>query len=303
MKNSAKPMRGKICMVTGATSGIGLATARALARMGATTIVVGRNPQKCERVSKRIRAETENPEIEWMLADLSCQKDILCLAEQFKARYDRLDVMVNNAGARFLTRCTTVDGIEMTLSLNHLAYFMLCQLTLEQLKASDGGRIVNVASEAHRGATINFDDIQYAESYVGKQAYSQSKLANILFTYELAGRLNNSGVTVNAMAPGNVFTNFSRNNGWISWAKHVVSSLLARNLVGPNKGADTVVYLATAPEADNVSGKYFINRKQVPSSPASYDQENSKRLWDVSLRLTTPQTGARNQYVASSKSI
>jgi NAD(P)-dependent dehydrogenase (short-subunit alcohol dehydrogenase family) len=288
MENSPKLMKGKTCVVTGATSGIGLSTVRALAGLGATIIVVGRNPQKCEHVTRKIKAETGNTQIEFVLADLSCQRDILLLCEQVKARYERLDVLVNNAGARFLTRCTTVDEIEMTFALNHLAYFLLTESLMERLKAAGKACIVNVASEAHRGATINFNDIQYENGYVGKQAYSQSKLANILFTYELAGRLNGSGVTVNAMSPGNVFTNFSRNNGWVSWAKHIASSILARDLVGPKKGADTVVYLASAAQAENVTGKYFINRQEISSSQASYDPVNSKRLWEISLRLTAP---------------
>jgi NAD(P)-dependent dehydrogenase (short-subunit alcohol dehydrogenase family) len=280
-------MKGKTCVVTGATSGIGLSTVRALAGMGATTIIVARNPQKGERVARKIKAETGNSQIDFMLADLSCQRDVLHLAELVKARYKCLDVLVNNAGAMFLTRCVTVDGIEMTFALNHLAYFLLTQSLLECLKAAGKARIVNVASEMHRGARIDFDDIQYQKSYTGKQAYSRSKLANILFTYELAGQLNGSGVTVNAMSPGGVFTNFSRNNGWVSWAKNVASCILARSLVSPKKGADTIVYLASAAQAENVTGKYFFKRKQVSSSPASYDPENSKRLWEISLRLTT----------------
>jgi NAD(P)-dependent dehydrogenase (short-subunit alcohol dehydrogenase family) len=260
---------------------------RALAGMGATTIIVARNPQKGERVARKIKAETGNSQIDFMLADLSSQRDVLHMAELVKARYKRLDVLVNNAGAMFLTRCVTVDGIEMTFALNHLAYFLLTQSLLELLRATGKARIVNVASEMHRGARIDFDDIQYQKNYTGKQAYSQSKLANILFTYELAGQLNGSGVTVNGMSPGSVFTNFSRNNGWVSWAKNVASCILVRSLVSPKKGADTIVYLASAPQAEKVSGKYFINRKQVSSSPASYDPEISKRLWEISLRLTT----------------
>lgn len=274
-------------MVSGATSGIGEATALALAQQGADVIVVGRNPQKGAATVNKIKTRTSNFSVKFMLADLSSQKDIRRLAEQFKSNYQRLDVLVNNAGGMFLSRQETIDGYEMTLALNHLAYFLLTNLLIEPLKASGMARIINVSSSAHWSCTeIKFDDLQFKKEYNGKKAYAQSKLANILFTYEVNRRLHGSGITVNAVHPGAVITNFRRNNGWISWARHVIAYLRTRELVGPIEGAKTSVYLATSPEVEGVSGKYFVNLKAVTSSNASYDEEVAMRLWEVSLGLS-----------------
>jgi NAD(P)-dependent dehydrogenase (short-subunit alcohol dehydrogenase family) len=281
---------GKICLVTGATSGIGRATAHGLAAKGLTTVVVGRNRQKCERVCEKIRKQAGNAKVSFLVADLSSQKDIRHLADQFNGRFDRLDVLVNNAGAKILSRMTSADGIEMTFALNHLACFLLTQLLMEPIKAAGSARIINVSSGAHGGAEIDFNDVQNEKNYVGKQAYGQSKLANLLFTYELARQLDGTGVTVNAMAPGGVITNFCRNNGWVSWARHVTAHILARNLIGPQKAAETIIYLATSPEVEGVSGKYFFDKKPVESSLASCDVESAQRLWEISEALTAGTT-------------
>jgi len=257
MKGNGNSIHGKICMVTGSTSGIGLATAKALARQGAVVIIVGRNSTKCETTCSRIKTASGNSAVDYLTADLSSQNDVYRLAQIFKRKFEKLDVLVNNAGAKFVRRYTTVDGYEMTLALNHLAYFLLTLLLLDALRASGNARIINVSSGAHEAATIDFDDLQYAKHYIGKIAYNQSKLANLLFTFELARRLEDHTLTVNAMSPGGVITNFCRNNGWISWAKHVTAHILARNLIGPQKAAETVVYLATSPEVTSVTGKYF----------------------------------------------
>ena len=220
-------------------------------------------------------------------ADLSSQKDIYRLVEQFKSKYTRLDVLINNAGAKFVSRRVTADGYEMTLALNHLAYFLLTNLLVDIIKESGDARILNVASGAHGGCSkINFDDMQSEKEYIGKQAYAQSKLANVLFTYELARRMEGTGVTVNALHPGGVITNFCKNNGWVSWLKHVTYHLMTRDLASPKEGARTSIYLATSPEVKGVSGKYFSDKKAVRSSNASYDEEAAKRLWDVSSKLT-----------------
>lgn len=287
MTNIVKTMTGKICMVTGATSGIGEATAFELAQKGAAVIVVGRNPQKGADTVDKIKSRSGNSSVNFMLSDLSSQKDIRRLAEQFKSRYQRLDVLVNNAGGKFLSRQETADGYEMTFALNHLAYFLLTNLLIDLLKASGNARIINISSGAHSGCSrINFDDLQFKNGYIGKKAYEHSKLANVLFTYELDRRLKGTGITVNAVNPGGVITNFCRNNGWVSWAKHVAAHLLARNLIGPTEGAKTSVYLAASPDVEGVSGKYFSNLKAVRSSDASYDEDSARRLWDVSLKLT-----------------
>jgi retinol dehydrogenase-12 len=283
MTHSKESMYGKTCMVTGATSGIGAVTAQALAQQGATVIVVGRSPDKCTATVNQIKDQTGNPAVEFMVADLSAQKEIRQLAHQFKSRHQRLDVLVNNAGAIFLRRQETVDGLEMTFALNHLSYFLLTNLLLDTIKASAPARIVNVSSRAHRGAQIHFDDLQGRSSYSGQRAYGQSKLANVLFTYELARRLEGAGITVNALHPGVVASNFAMNNGSIV---SLFMRLFHWIAISPEKGAQTSIYLATSPDVEGVTGKYFVDKKAVPSSPASYDQADAKRLWQVSAELT-----------------
>ena len=286
MRETAANMAGKICLITGATSGIGAATALSLARLGATVIVAGRNPEKCGASVEAIRQSTGNSCVKQLLADLSVPSEIRGMAQRFKEKYRRLDVLINNAGARFLSRSLTAEGYEMTFALNHLGYFILTNLLLRELLTSGHGRIINVASEAHRScAGINFADLHGATGYHGKAAYAQSKLMNLLFTYELARQLDGTGLTVNAVNPGNVLSNFSRNNGLLSWARHIIGSLRSGSLVGPLEGASTSVYLAAAPEVDGISGKYFSDGAMVTSSEPSYDVAAARRLWDESLAL------------------
>ena len=292
MLDSAADMTGRICLVTGATSGLGAATALALARLGASVIVVGRDPVKCSASVDAIRRSTGNACVEPMLADLSVQEEIHRLARQFKEKYPRLDVLINNAGARFLSRGLTAEGNEMTFALNHLGYFILSSLLLKELLSGTRSRIINVASESHRNCVgINFDDLQGARYYNGKEAYAQSKLANLLFTYELARQLDGTGLTVNALEPGNVLTNFSRNNGWLSWARHILGSLRSGSLVGPGEGAKTIVYLAASPEVEGISGHYFSRGEVVTSSEQSRDVAAARRLWDISQQLANFKTG------------
>lgn len=286
-------MKGKICLVTGGTSGLGAATATALAKGGATTIIVGRNKRKCERIIDKIKTKTDNASVQYILADLSCFEDIHEVSEEVKTRIPRLDVLINNVGARFIKRQVTADGYEMTLSLNYLGHFLLTHLLLDLFEKNKKGRIVNVASSAHESCSnIHFKDLQSQREYNGKNAYAQSKLANILFTYELSRRLEGTGITVNAVHPGVVVTNFSRNNGWKSWLKHMTYHMLKGELISPTEGSKTIIYLATSPVVEGISGKYFFNMEPVSSSQASYDEETARRLWDVSLRLTQVQ-GAR----------
>ena len=273
---------GKICMVTGATSGIGEVTARALAQMGATVIVVGRSAERGAAALNRIKQATGNSSVELMLADLSAQAQVRQLAQQFKRKYQRLDVLVNNAGAVFTKRQESVDGIEMTFALNHLGYFLLTNLLLDRLKVEDTpARIVNVSSAAHQRARMNFEDLQSRQGYDGWSAYGQSKLANLLFTYELA-RLEGTGVTVNALHPGVVATNFGESNRGV--ARLVMKSVHTVAL-SPAEGAQTVIYLASSPDVEGVTGKYFVKEKAVQSSEASYDQVAAQRLWQVSEEL------------------
>ncbi|MEJ2707627.1 MAG: SDR family oxidoreductase [Anaerolineales bacterium] len=276
-------MKGQVCMVTGATSGIGEVTARELAARGAEVVVVSRNAQKCQNTVSQIRKHTGNPAVDYMLADLSSQSQIRRLVKEFKPRFPRLDVLVNNAGAFFLRRQESEDGLEKTWALDHLNYFLLTNLLLDMLKSSAPARIVNVASESHRRADIHFDDLDLEDGYSGMRAYGQAKLGNVLFTYELARRLEGSGVTVNAVHPGFVATNIGSDNGWLVNQVMNVVHLFGRS---PQKGAETVVYLASSPEVEGVSGKYFFDKQPIESSPVSYDRRTAQRLWQVSAQMT-----------------
>ncbi len=276
-------MKDKICLVTGATSGIGRVTAMALAQRGAKVIVVGRNPRRTAETVALIRQQTGNPAVESLLADLSSQAQIRQLATQFLERYPRLDVLVNDAGAFFLLRRLSVDGIEMTFALNHLNYFLLTNLLLDALKAAAPSRIVNVASESHRTAQIDFDDLQGKKFYNGMRAYGQSKLANVLFTYELARRLEGSRVSVNALHPGFVATNIGTNNGILVRLAMPLVHLVA---ISPEEGARTPIYLASSPRVEGLSGGYYIQEQPMRSNPVSYDLETARRLWQVSAEMT-----------------
>ncbi|MCC6611965.1 MAG: SDR family oxidoreductase [Anaerolineae bacterium] len=266
-------MMGKICLVTGATNGLGKVTVRALAEAGATVIGVGRSAQAIDATQAEIGDVAGA--LEFLQADLSSQAQIRDLVEQFNRRYDRLDVLINNAGALFSSYRETVDGIEMTFALNHLGYFLLTNLLLYTLLASAPARIVNVSSNAHNGRGIDFDDLGHRRSYDGWTAYGASKLANLLFTYELARRVEGTGVTVNALHPGVVSTNFFKSAG-----------LGMRGTLTPEEGADTQIWLAQSDEVEGVSGKYFVRRREARTSDASYDQAAARRLWEVSARMT-----------------
>jgi NAD(P)-dependent dehydrogenase (short-subunit alcohol dehydrogenase family) len=279
---SASKGTGRICLVTGATSGIGAVTALELARRGDTVLVVGRNPARCAATVAHLRRQTGNPAVEALVADLSSRQDVRRLAREVQDRFPRLDVLLNNAGALFLKRRLSVDGIEMTFALNHLGYFLLTGLLLDRLKASAPARVINVASAAHRRTTMNFDDLQGVRSYRGFRAYCQSKLANLLFTYELARRLEGTGVTVNALHPGVVATRFGTNN----WLWRLWRPIFRLFSISPARGARTMTYLATSPEVERVTGKYFVKEQVVASSPDSYDRAAALRLWRVSEELT-----------------
>jgi NAD(P)-dependent dehydrogenase (short-subunit alcohol dehydrogenase family) len=281
-------MQGKICLITGATAGIGEITAREMARLGATVVGVGRDAQKSAAVAAHIRAETGNDRVEYLLADLSSQAAVRRLAETFKGQYARLDVLINNAGAFYGRRQESVDGVELTFALNHLSYFLLTTLLLDVLKASAPARIVNVSSEAHAGTSMNFDDLEGKTRFSGWRAYAQSKLANVLLTYELARRLEGSGVTANALHPGFVATNFALNNFTFPGARLAIGFyrlFLKLASIPPEEGAQTSLYLATSPEVEGVTGKYFVKCRAAPSSPASHDPTAARRLWEISEQM------------------
>ena len=276
-------MKGKTCMVTGATSGIGKEAALALARQGATVVVVGRNAAKAAATVQHIQQRTGNLKVDYLLADLSSQSEVRRLADQFKDRYQGLDVLVNNAGALMVSRRLSVDGIETTFALNHLSYFLLTNLLLDVLKAASPSRIVNVSSDSHQRAGLDFRDLQGERAYGGFRAYGRSKLANLLFTYELARRLEGTGVTVNGLHPGLVATNFLGNNGPAGRILNLFVRLVGRSV---KDGAKTIIHLASSPDVEGVTGKYFVDQTEVPSSPASYDGEAATRLWRASEELT-----------------
>lgn len=274
-------MRGRTVLVTGATSGIGKITAQALARMGARVLVHGRNPAKIEATVTELRAGSAG-EVEGLVADFASLSDVRGLAADVRARTDRLHVLVNNAGGAVMTRALSRDGIERTFAVNHLAPFLLTDLLLDLLKASAPARIVNVASEAHRRGRFSFDDIQNERRYRAFQVYGQTKLQNVMFTYELARRLAGTGVTVTAMHPGVVDTGIW--NAATGWARAVVR-VMQWFMITPERGAAPLIRLASAPDVEGVTGVYFKRFKPAATADPSNDTALQARLWDVSARL------------------
>ncbi len=277
-------LAGKTILITGATNGIGYIAAHALAEMGATTVIVGRNADRAQASVATIQRETGNTDVHALTADLSSQAEVRALAATFQAQYPRLDVLLNNAGAIFMSRQTTVDGYERTFALNHLAPFLLTHLLLDRLKADAPARVVTVASMAHAGHTIDCDDVnQTARGYSAWRVYGESKLANVMFTYALARRLEGTNVTANTLHPGFVATGFAKNNGAL-WQ---LAMTLARPFaISPEQGAQTSIYLASSPDVAIVSGRYFVKRQPAKSSAASYDIAAQEQLWTLSEQMT-----------------
>ncbi len=284
-------MDGKICVVTGATSGIGAESARQLAEMGARVVLVGRNQEKLERTVEAIRVQFPEACLEKALADLSRQADIRRLAENLNEQLPRIDVLLNNAGAMFTKRQESADGIELTFALNHLAYFLLTNLLWDRLIASAPSRVVNVSSDAHKAAPdhskylreLTFEAIQLRDDYGSFRAYALSKRANILFSRELAARLTGTGVTANSLHPGVVATNFFANNGPVSRVLRGVFDLFS---IPVEQGAQTPVYLASSPEAEGITGRYFAKCAEAKPTISAQDPEAARRLWDLSAEWT-----------------
>ncbi len=281
-------IEGKTCLITGSTSGIGKEIAIGLAKMKANVILVGRNKAKCqatvEEILRNASVGTNKNRVSYLLADLSSQASIRQLANKFFDSYESLDILVNNAGVFLSRRFTTVDGIEYTFAVNHLAPFLLTNLLFERIKASSPSRIITTSSVAHRGAYINFDNLQFQRGrYNGVEAYRQSKLANILFTKELARRSRGSGVTSNCFHPGGVRTNLVQNSPWYY---RLIWAIINPFFVSPKRGADTAIYLASSSKIDNISGKYFVNRRPVRPSELADDYDAAARLWKISEELT-----------------
>lgn len=276
-------MSDKLCVVTGANAGIGKETALGLAKMGAHVVMICRSEERGTAAQRDIIQQSGNDKIDLLLADLSLQTEVRRVAAEFNAQYDRLDVLVNNAGAVFMSYQETTEGIEKTFALNHLGYFLLTDLLLEKLKSSAPARVVNVSSMAHTSGKINFGNPSLTGEYGTMKAYSQSKLANVLFTHTLAQRLAGTGVTANSLHPGFVASNFGKNNGVLSKIMMKVLHLLA---IPEKKGAETPLYLATSPEVEGVTGKYFDNRKAKMPSALAQDDTAAERLWALSEEMT-----------------
>jgi retinol dehydrogenase 14 len=275
-------MAGRTVLVTGGSGGIGRATALGLARMGAHLAICGRDRERTQGAAGEIRA-AGGGQVEVFVADLSSQSQVRRLAEEVLQRLSRIDVLVNNVGGYWDTRHVTADGLERTLALNHLAPFLLTNLLLDPLRQSTPARVVTVASNAHTQGRIDFDDLQGERSYSGSRAYDQSKLANVLFTYELARRLQGTSVTANALHPGVVRTGFGAEDP--GGVQRRLVPLLRPFMKTPAQGAATSIHVASAPELAQVTGRYFADRKPKRSSKASYDQAAAARLWQVSAEL------------------
>src|SRR6266705_847964 len=283
MEESNVDMTGKVCLITGANSGIGKAPALGLAKLDATVVIVSRDKDKGEAALLEIRTRSGNKSVDAMVADLSSQDSVRELAHDFKARYKKLHFLVNNAGVFLPKRVPTVDGLEATFATNHLGHFLLTNLLLDVLKASATSRIINITSSAHRGTEMQFEDLQGEKKYSGFHAYSQSKLANVLFTYQLAKLLEGTGVTVNCLHPGVVRTGFGKDqNGLMS----VLVRMGSPFMMSSEKAARAAVYLTTSPELETVTGKHFSKGREGRSSKESYDMTSAERLWKISAELT-----------------
>jgi NAD(P)-dependent dehydrogenase (short-subunit alcohol dehydrogenase family) len=278
-------MNRQICLITGATSGIGKAAAFALAKKNYELILIGRNEAKVKKVSCEIRKKTGNDHVNEFVCDLSLLQDVRRVADKVKNAYNRIDVMINNAGAKILRHQLTKDGIELTLATNHLGHFTLTLSLMDLLKRSQSARIVNVSSGAHYASDGVVENILTADLYDGRKQYENSKLANVLFTYALADKLRGRGIVANAVDPGGVATNFSRNNGLRHWLRHRLYYLKKRQLLTPEQGAATLVFLASANDVMGITGKYFSDLKEIKSSDISYDKALQDKIWEFSAKL------------------
>lgn len=284
MSTSHQSMQGKICLITGANSGIGKATALGLAKLGATVVLVSRDRARGEQAQSEIKAQSGNPNIDLLLADLSSQKSIRQLADDFKQRYTQLHVLINNAGVFQVRKHLTVDGLDTVFAVNQLAPFLLTNLLLDVLKASAPARVVNVSSGSHEANYLKLDDLQSEKHYRPMRAYGQSKLALVLFTYELARRLEGTGITANCLHPGFVATNIAQRD------MPLIVRLAAKPIflfgISPEQGAKTSIYLASSPDVEGVTGKYFVKSVPKQSAPLTHDESLQHKLWQVCAVMT-----------------
>ena len=277
-------MNGKVCLVTGATDGIGKVSARVLAEKGAKVIIVGRNPEKSATVLAELKSSSGNENIDLLMADLAVMQEVRDLAEQVISHYDRLDILLNNAGGYFAKHELTSDGLERTFALNHMSYFLLTNKLMELLKSSAPARIVNVSSDAHYGVDMDFENLNGEQEYKAWKAYQKSKLANVLFTYELLKKVP-ADITVNCLHPGFVATNFGHNTG--GFFGPVLKIAQRISAIDPEEGAKTSIFLCSAPEVKGVSGKYFYKCQPKTSSRESRNMDTGKRLWQISSDIAS----------------
>ncbi|WP_297550804.1 SDR family oxidoreductase [Amycolatopsis sp.] len=290
MDSSTGLMAGKTVLVTGGTSGIGKATAAGLAALGARVAITGRDRDRTRDAAAGIAVAVGNPAVEPFAADMSSQAAVRQLAQEILDAYPRLDVLVNNAGGFWATRRMTPDGLEHTFAVNHLAGFLLTNLLLDRLKAGAPARIVTVASAAHGSGRIDFDDLRDEHGYSAQRAYAESKLANVMFTYELARRLHGTGVSATTLHPGGVRTGIGADDPGLLFK--VAFSLARPLLKTPQQGAATSIYLASSPAVEGITGKYFVNSKPKASSKTSYDEAAAAHLWQISADLVGLTAGA-----------
>jgi retinol dehydrogenase 14 len=281
--DTATSMTGKTVLITGATGGIGRAAAVALSSMGARVGITGRDRARAEYAAATIARESGNSAVDVFVADMSSQAEVRRLASEVLAAYPRLDVLLNNVGGFWAHRHATADGLEHTFALNHLAPFLLTSLLLERLKTSAPARVVTVSSGAQSMGSIDFDDLMGDRKYSGQRAYNQSKLANVMFTYELAKRLEGTGVTATVLHPGITSTDFGREDQARGWGPLI--AVMRRFMKSPDQGAETSVYLASSLGAEGLTGTYFANRTPKKTHRASYDAAITARLWQVSAEL------------------
>ncbi len=275
-------LNNKLCVITGANSGIGFETTKALAKKGAFIVMVCRNEDKAISTKKEIQQEVDGAGIEIILCDFSIQKEIHIAADQIKAQYEKIDILINNHGFIAKERWETVDGLEATFAVNHIGYFLFTNLLLDQVKAAGNARIINVASDAHRAGSFDPDNLQLEEGFSPMKAYGNSKLFNILFTKELAERLKETDVTANCLHPGVVRTNFANDS---SWLMKIFWTIGKPFMVSPKKGAETSIYLASSDEVENANGAYFKNKKAVAPRKQAQDMEAAKQLWEISENI------------------
>lgn len=278
-------LSNKVCLITGANSGIGKATAKKLATLGAYIIMVCRNEDRAESAKQEIIKDSGHQGVEIMLADLALQHDVREVAAQCTGQFDQLDLLINNAGMIPSERQETPEGIEKTLAVNHLAPFLLTNLLMDLLNGAPAARVINVSSETHRSAAGSFeiDNLQLQDGYSPMKAYSLSKLCNIMFTHELAKRTANTNITTNALHPGTVRTNLTSEASWLWYLLFMIGKPFMRS---PSSGAETPVYLATSDDVNDVSGKYFKNNRPVAPADIAFDDNRTEQLWKKSEELT-----------------